>query len=270
MSVGNIEAIKDWLQTNYSLSYKQKALETYFTKYYITFSGVPYETVTATNGSFLLDPISVTLDENGIATTEAYFLPGDTVTFTGSHLSYEKQYTFGLETTNVLIRIMPEGALFWYGNQCVDVTGGWELVKLANNVNPNSEGIVTYNTSSRSAKVSLTNTVQSTSTITSTMIFKPINKINISNYNKAEIYVIRSGWTSRSGAYASNINMGADLLIDDYMSITGRSAKTRLELHQNYNTQPSWKDNYNSTISISPSTYSLVGISFSFYKKSPD
>lgn len=220
MSVGNIEAIKDWLQTNYSLSYKQKALETYFTKYYITFSGVPYETVTATNGSLLLDPVSITLDEDGLATTEAYFLPGDTVTFVGSHVSYAKEYTFGIDT-NVFIRIMPDGALFWYNNQCVDVTGGWELKGLAN---ANPTGVVDN-------KMFYTNVASQPATsggqYTNTNIYKTKNKINISNYNKISIHGIRTACTYKNDYHwVTRI----DLLVDDYITIVDQNAKSSFSI----------------------------------------
>lgn len=210
MSVGNINAISDWINSKYSLSNKEKAMMTYFTKYTITFSGASNEIITVVNSALSLDYGYVQLDSNGLAQREMYFLPGDVVTFNGSQSNYIKEYTFGFDT-NPLIRVMPDGAIFWYGNQCTDMTGGWSLKGLQDQ----SSGNNTVDFNNRKVNI-LQNDVGHTVLTTN-------NKIDLSNYNKIFIHTNEIAVPGRTAVYSSEY---LDNIIDDYYSVSGRSGKS--------------------------------------------
>ena len=63
---------------------------------------------------------SVTTNSNG---SVSYSLIKGTYTFTGSVSKQSFSQTVTSDTTKVYV--MPEGALYWYGNECTWVTGGW-------------------------------------------------------------------------------------------------------------------------------------------------
>lgn len=210
MSVGNINAISDWINSKYSLSNKEKAMMTYFTKYTITFSGASNEIITVVNSALSLDYGYIQLDSDGIAQREMYFLPGDTVIFNGSQSNYNKEYTFGFDTTP-LIRVMPDGAIFWYGNQCTDITGGWSLKGLQDQ----SVGNNTIDFSNRKVNI-VQNDV-------GYVVLTTNNKIDLSNYNKIFIHTNELTIAGRSAVYSSEY---FENIIDDYYSISGRLGKS--------------------------------------------
>ena len=82
----------------------------------VTVYGGAYETITIDGyyGSF-------TTNADG---SVSHVVPIDTITLTGSVSGQSFTRTVTSETTDV--KVMPEGALYWYGNQCTWVSGGWD------------------------------------------------------------------------------------------------------------------------------------------------
>ena len=84
----------------------------------VTVYGGVYETITIDGygGSF-------TTNADGSC---SHVVPIDTITLTGSVSGQSFERTVTSETTEVYA--MPEGSLYWYGNECTDVTGGWSFI----------------------------------------------------------------------------------------------------------------------------------------------
>ena len=53
----------------------------------------------------------------------SHVVPIDTITLTGSVSGQSFTRTVTSGTTDVYV--MPEGSIYWYGNECVSITGGW-------------------------------------------------------------------------------------------------------------------------------------------------
>lgn len=53
------------------------------------------------------------------------------LTFTSTKFKYGDDNTYFSKNATIVenctIKVMPEGALYWYGNECEDLTGGWEI-----------------------------------------------------------------------------------------------------------------------------------------------
>ena len=100
--------------------WKQKIkLSQYWTLVYasktVTVYGGAYETITIEGyyGSF-------TTNADG---SVSHVVPIDTIILTGSVSNQSFTRTVTIDTIDVYV--MPEGTLYWYGNECTWITGGW-------------------------------------------------------------------------------------------------------------------------------------------------
>lgn len=84
--------------------------------------GAANETITiARNG---ITVATVQTNTNG-RTDEQVHLSKGTYTLTGSVSGWTE--TQEVDSNTDRLRAMPEDALYWYGNECVDIIGGWEF-----------------------------------------------------------------------------------------------------------------------------------------------
>ena len=70
-------------------------------------------------------------------------IPWGTFTFSDSVSGQSFKRTIDRDTTDLYV--MPEGAIYWYGNECTWITGGWSIF-LAKSQTANSFGTVTKKT----------------------------------------------------------------------------------------------------------------------------
>lgn len=70
-------------------------------------------------------------------------LSAGSYTFTGSVSGYSCTVSINESTTDVYV--MPEGALYWYGNECSDVIGGWNTQGKYSDYTSSASGTVTKN-----------------------------------------------------------------------------------------------------------------------------
>lgn len=79
---------------------------------------------------------SITVDGNTLVTTNSDGsvttpVPYGTHTYKGSVSGNSFTRTVTKDTT--VVYVMPDGALYWYGNECTDVTGGWISISNSGN-----------------------------------------------------------------------------------------------------------------------------------------
>lgn len=135
-----------------------------------TVNGGYGETVTISGEG--MTPKTVTLDSTGVGTAVLTGVAGKTLTFTGGTSGYERPVDVGIEGA-MIVNVYPDGALFWYGRQFKDVTGGW-----ANNSNLKAAS----GTQSGVANIGSTiNVVSVQQPIASSCAASTVNKINIGN-----------------------------------------------------------------------------------------
>lgn len=96
--------------------------------------GAASETITITG---LYGSPTITTNSDGNVN---YYLPIGTFTFSGAISGQSFTRTVSKDTTEVYA--MPEGALYWYGNECTDVTGGFSV----SYPNPEWQGSYSKNT----------------------------------------------------------------------------------------------------------------------------
>lgn len=92
-----------------------------------TINGGHGETVTAFYNGESID--SVQLDSTGTGKVDLNSVGGKTITFTGGLSGYSIAVDVG-DAREMTVNVYPDGALYWYGREFVDKTGGWS----ANNV----------------------------------------------------------------------------------------------------------------------------------------
>lgn len=119
-----------------STNYKAKTLT-------VSVSASYKSTITVTLYSAASDTVSFTddagsktavTDTSGKKTSVSIVIPynGKTITFTSSvaknpsNLSNAYSKSIALTRSTSEIKVMPDGALYWYGNKCEWLTGGWE------------------------------------------------------------------------------------------------------------------------------------------------
>ena len=85
--------------------------------------GAALETIAIKRNGVTVGQVST--DANG-KSTEQIRLACGTYDLTGSVSGWTETQTVDRHTER--FRAMPEGALYWYGNECTDVTGGWTSV----------------------------------------------------------------------------------------------------------------------------------------------
>ena len=113
--------------------------------------GAALETVTIKKDGIIV--ATVDTDSTG-QSAEQITLSKGTYTLTGSVSGHTEEQTVDENTEK--FRAMPEGALYWYGNECMEITGGWEvpvyeeplyqryMTKNQNYINGNSSGSYIY------------------------------------------------------------------------------------------------------------------------------
>ena len=143
--------------------------------------GAPYETITSDGAELCI------LDSNGAGT--ATFEIGKTYALVGEVSKYEREVTIGAGTTD--IRVIPNGALFWYLNECSDITGGW--TGYAGAANSSGSGQVPQISDSSNMK-----NIQQSSTGQFVIggSYGTVNNLNLANINK--IYVKYSATRSNN------------------------------------------------------------------------
>ena len=129
----------------------------------VTVYGGAYETITIDGyyGSFT----------TGTDGSCSHVVPIDTITLTGSVSGQSFTRTVTSGTTEV--KVMPEGALYWYGNECTDKTGGWSIFS-GRSQTASSFGEIVKNTN-------YIQTNQTTNNIYDGIVSK--NKIDFTKYN---------------------------------------------------------------------------------------
>lgn len=145
----------------------------------VTVYGGAYETITIDGygGSF-------TTNADG---SVSHALPLGTITLKGSVSGQSFTRTVTSSTTNVYV--MPEGALYWYGNECKDVTGGWKrLIGFPNY----TYSLGTKNTNNMFVKSTGSNNGQSIATQ---------NAIDLSTYNTVHGIFLFSGTSASYNCY---------------------------------------------------------------------
>ena len=95
----------------------------------ITLEGGKGDEVAIYEGSTLLK--TVTFGTNEITATTDVPL-NEAITFTSTKFKYGDDNTYFSKTITVTtagetVKVMPDGALYWYGNECTDITGGWSI-----------------------------------------------------------------------------------------------------------------------------------------------
>ena len=123
MSIGNVQAIRDWINTNYYS--KQEIIDLFATEYRGTIYGGTNEIVTVTNTGYLGTVQTFNLSTSGYLQNIAIkALPGDTITLKGSISNQTFSHTFGLKTTGLQFYCMPKNTIYWYGNMINGTLGG--------------------------------------------------------------------------------------------------------------------------------------------------
>lgn len=137
MSIGNVQAIRDWINTNYYS--KQEILDTFAYKYSARLYGAPNESITLTNTSLGTDPEIYTLDntgQKGYMTGDRVYIygfPGDTITLKGSVSNQTFTTKLGIDTSSVQqLYCMHPKTLLWYGNVQYTTAGAGTLAANAN------------------------------------------------------------------------------------------------------------------------------------------
>ena len=158
--------------------------------------GAPYETITSDGAELCI------LDSNGAGT--ATFEIGKTYALVGEVSKYGREVTIRVGTTD--IRVMPNGALFWYLNECSDITGGWTGYAGATYSSTSSSGQVPQISDSSNMK-----TIQQSSTGQFIIggSYGTVNNLNLANINK--IYV-------KYSATRSNNNCEIKLVVSEDLS----------------------------------------------------
>lgn len=128
---------------------------------------------------------SVTLEPTGTGTLELSGCAGKTLVFTGGSSGYEKTVSVGIDDAYT-VDVYPDDALFWYGRQFEEKTGGWHgrgwkqfdagHTKHSPSVANNADGSITFSW----VKTSSTGYV-------SCGAFETIKDIDLTNVSKIEV-----------------------------------------------------------------------------------
>lgn len=92
----------------------------------ISLEGAAKEKISIYDDNTLI--MTTTLNSEG-KSEQNITVPIKKIKFIGSFSGYEKTVEVTDKTNK--IKVMPEGTLYWYGNECIDITGGWD--KTCNN-----------------------------------------------------------------------------------------------------------------------------------------
>lgn len=137
----------------------------------VTVYGGAYETITIDGyygGSF-------TTNANG---SVSHVVPIDTITLTGSASGKSFERTVTSDTTEVYV--MPRNSLYWYGNECINLTGGWEFRTISDSL-----------TKLSGVKNSDNLEVQGSANVARS--FTTVNEISLNGYSKLYAYAYGEG-----------------------------------------------------------------------------
>lgn len=88
-----------------------------------TINGAYNETVTIADGETEL--YTTTLNSSGIGLVQLNCVGGKTLTFTGGTSGHVTTVEVGIGVDAMTVNVYPAGALYWYGREFTEVTGGW-------------------------------------------------------------------------------------------------------------------------------------------------
>ncbi len=115
--------------------------------------------------------------------------------FTGSVSGYSRTVSINKSTTDVYV--MPEGALYWYGNECSDITGGWSADGYNLNSSSYPNGLITPTKN--------TNNFYLPSGTWKQSIIGTVNTINTINYNRIKFIVTSNNDQPHLGVVSAKI-----------------------------------------------------------------
>lgn len=150
----------------------------------------------------------------------SHVVPIDTITLTGSVSRKSFERTVTNETTKVYA--MPEGALYWYGNECINLTGGWQYRYISDQLTT-SAGV--KNSDNLEVQGS-TNVVRSLTTV---------NEMSLNGYSKIYAY-----------AYGESADNGSTYLVQG----SGVISPSLFAIIQGYNTHEADISSKNDSYSI--------------------
>ncbi|MBO5155257.1 MAG: hypothetical protein J6C00_13035 [Eubacterium sp.] len=171
--------------------------------------GAALETVTIKKDGIIVATVDTNTDG---CSNEQIELPYGTYTLIGSVSGWTEEQTVDKDTTK--FRAMPAGSLYWFGNECTGVTGGWEWLQSGytrGNAVFSQNG--TYNVFTK-----YTNYFKITSWYVYSTLISPVNKIDFSKYSK--IYAYSQGLSEAPGD-GPNIRACNDTDLDNYILNVG-------------------------------------------------
>lgn len=157
--------------------------------------GAALETVTIKKDGIIV--ATVDTDSTG-QSAEQITLSSGTYTITGSVSGWTEEQTVDGDTTK--FRAMPEGALYWYGNECTEITGGYAVNDVM------SSG---YNVSGKAIKETNAFYIECDGYHDSS--FRTINKIDLKEYSKIYVtftYVYNGCFVRIHSSYSSSSIVG--------------------------------------------------------------
>jgi len=126
MSIGNVQAIRDWINTNY---YDKNAIiDSFCQEYNFILQAGGSESVIVTEDSALGRSWNFTTNTGGnLSNVKLKLIPGTTLTLRGSvsNQTFTQQVGLDAGTTQTLY-CMPKGSMFWYGNICA-----WNIAQIS-------------------------------------------------------------------------------------------------------------------------------------------
>lgn len=157
--------------------------------------GAASETITIKKNGIIV--ATVDTDSTG-QSVERITLSNGTYTLTGSVSGWTEEQTVDEDTEK--FRAMPEGALYWYGNECTWITGSYEKLDLVivSAYSPTNQYLELYkNTSDMKASISAPGTYA--------CAFGTVMAIDITKYSKMYMHVM---YANGSGAYNWWVSLG--------------------------------------------------------------
>lgn len=93
-----------------------------------TVNGGHAETITVEDGETVLG--TVTLDDAGTGEIVLNGVTGKTLTFTGGLSGYVRTVEIANNAKEMTVNVYPDGALYWYGREFEEKTGGWKAAAM--------------------------------------------------------------------------------------------------------------------------------------------
>lgn len=221
----------------------------------ITLEGAKEDIITITNNAG--EQVGVVIFDSGMTTANVTLeVHGDSEEFTfTSSISkntetdtedFSKTVTIYSDTND--IKVMPVGALYWYGNDCIDITGGWN-----NYCRTNFENRFTRDIGTQYKKITYNGTFSAFAS------FRTNNKINISDKSNLHCrftrYVPSAGQSNNVNGGATNVTAStsepADIsgtysnFIDDSTSTDNKTYNLKVDI-----ASATWKNNEHVTFGL--------------------